>query len=232
MDRLDDRRGRGDGCTALPRRTLLCALVLAGLAGCADTAQERMQQFNEDGVFLFRQGQYEAARQSFEAALRLKPEDAGLLYNLGQCHDRLGEAPKAEPLYKQCLEEAPNHAPCRHALAVLLLRQGRRSEADEMIEGWLAREPKLADAYVEDGWRLRQDGSLPEARGRLQQALQLDPHNTRALVEMGLLYEILERPSHALDLYERAIQQDPDQPEVRERVRLLRDRGVGKPLPD
>jgi Tfp pilus assembly protein PilF len=206
--------------------------MLAGLVGCADTVQERVQQFNEDGVFLFRQGQYDAARLSFEAALRLKPEDSGLLYNVAQCHDRQGDAPKAEQLYKQCLEEAPNHAPCRHALVVLLLRQGRRAEADEMIEGWLAREPKLADAYVEDGWRLRQDGNLMEAQGRLQQALELEPRNRRALVEMGLLDEVLERPSRALDLYQRALQQDPDQPEVRERVRLLQSRGVTKPLPD
>jgi tetratricopeptide (TPR) repeat protein len=125
-----------------------------------------------------------------------------------------------------------NHARCHHALAVLLLRQGRRQEADNLTADWLAREPKLADAYVEDGWRLRQNGDLLAAQGRFQQALDLDPHNVRGLVEMGILYEDLSRPTRALDLYQQALRLDPQQPDVAERVSRLRAQGVGQPLPD
>jgi Tfp pilus assembly protein PilF len=206
--------------------------LAAGLAGCADTGQERLLMLTEDGLFLYGQGDYDKARQSFECALKLKADDPDLIYDVGQCFDRQGAAARAEQYYKDCLGVAPNHAACRHALAVLLLRGGRRREADELIEGWLAREPKRADAYVEDGWRLRQDGELLQAQGRFQQALDLEPHNVRALIEMGILYENLERPARALDLYERALRLDPHQPEVAERVGRLRARRVGRPLPD
>jgi tetratricopeptide (TPR) repeat protein len=207
-------------------------VVLPTLSGCVDANQERMQQLHEDGQLLFKKGDYDNARQSFEAALKIQPDDPALLYNIGQCHDRVGDAAKAEKDYKDLIEAYPNHAPGRHALAVLLLRQGRRKEVDDMIEGWLAREPQRADAYVEDGWRLRQDGDLLQAQARLQQALDLEPRHVRALVEMAILYEIMERPSRALALYERALKLDPQHPGVAEHADKLRARGVTRPLPD
>src|SRR5262249_22150159 len=135
-------------------------------------------------------------------------------------------------LYKRCLEEDANHAPCRHALAVLLYRTGRRAEADHMIEDWLVREPKRAEAYVEDGWRLRQEGELTHAQARLQQALDLDATNVRALTEMALLFEVLGLPERAAVLYQGVLTADPRQPAVAERLNLLRAKKVGKPLPD
>jgi Flp pilus assembly protein TadD len=113
-----------------------------------------------------------------------------------------------------------------------MYRSSRRADADRLIEGWLAQEPKLSDAYVEDAWRLRQDGDLLAAEGRLQQALDLDAKNPRALVEMGILFELMERQDRALVLYERALALDPRQPEVTERVNLLHARNVPPPRPD
>jgi len=211
---------------------LLVSLSLLLLAGCADTNQERLQLLSEDGVFLFKKGDYDNARQSFEAALKIQPDDQALMYNVGQCYDRVGNAEKAEKVYKDLLGAYPNHAPCRHALAVLLFRQGRRKEADDMVDGWLASQPRRADAYVEDGWRLRQDGDLLQAQARLQQALNLEPQNVRALVEMAILYEVLGRPSRALDLYDRALKLDPQQPEVAEHAGQLHAKGLSRPLPD
>jgi tetratricopeptide (TPR) repeat protein len=210
-----------------------CVLLMtASLSGCADENQERLRAFSANGLDLFERGDYDHARLCFESALKLKPDDPDLLYDIGQCYDRRGDAKQAEQFYNDCLGVAPNHAPCHHALAVLLLRQGRRQEADNLIEGWLAREPKLADAYVEDGWRLRQDGDLLAAQGRLQQALDLDPHNVRGLIEMGILYEELSWPARALDAYQQALRLDPNQPEVAQRIVRLKAQGVGQPRPD
>src|SRR5205823_642063 len=154
----------------------------------------------EDGVYLFQRGDFRGARETFEVALELSPNDPAVLYNLGQCHDRQNNADRAEHFYQLCLQEDPNHAPCRHALAVLWFRTGKRNDAEHMIEDWLAREAKRADAYVEDAWRLRQDGELTQAQARLQQALELEPRNVRALTELGLLFELLELPERAASM--------------------------------
>jgi tetratricopeptide (TPR) repeat protein len=206
--------------------------MIFGLAGCSTVADERFQAYNEDGVQLYQQGSYFDASESFQAALALKPEDPAVLYNLGECYARLGDDARAERLYHVCLQRVPNHAPCRHSLAVLLVRQNRRPEAAKMIEEWLTREPKLAAAYAEDGWLWRQAGDLPRAQARLQQALDFDPHDVRALTELAQIYEAMQRPDRALALYERAQERDPKEPELTNRINILLAKGASRPRPD
>ena len=95
---------------------------------------------------------FPAARQCFQAAQSLAPEDAALFYNIGQCYDRSGDAARAERNYRECLQRAPDHAECRHALNALLVRTGQRDQAAREVEGWLVRQPRLAAAYAEDAW--------------------------------------------------------------------------------
>ena len=66
-------------------------------------------------------------------------------------------------------------------------RQGRRDEATHLIEGWLTSQPKMAAAHTAHGILLHQFGDLPAARLRLEEARRLDSHDTRALVELGLV---------------------------------------------
>lgn len=200
--------------------------------GCMTAADQRVKDFNDDGVHMFARGDFPAARDSFEAALTLTPQDPALLYNLGQCYDRMGDWRKAEHYYLTCLEVAPTHGDARQAQASLLYRTGRSQEANRLILDWLEQQPNLADAYVLDAWRLRQDKALPQAQGRLQQALALEPNNRRALVEMGIIYELMAMPERGLALYERALMVDPRQPEIADRVAQMRAKGIQRPLPD
>lgn len=209
----------------------IIGVLLLG-AGCVPAVQERVRDYNEDGLYLYQRGDYRSASESFQAALALQPEDVGLLYNTGQCFDHLNQAARAEYFYQACLRAAPNHAPCRHALAALWVREGRWHDAVQMVEDWLAREPKLAAAHAEDGWLWHQAGDLPRAQARLQQALQLDPHDRRALAELALVYEAMQRPDRAAALYERSLDLDPNQPDLTRRLNHLRTIGVARPKPD
>jgi Tfp pilus assembly protein PilF len=201
-------------------------------AGCAPTGQERLREYNEDGVRLFQRGAYSDARDSFRAALALQPGDPNLAYNVGQCYDRLGQPAEAQQFYEQCLQAAPNHVECRHALTVLLWNNGRQAEAARRVDDWLQREPKRAAAFAEQAYLYRRAGDLPRAQSRLQQALALDHNDLRALTEMALVYEALNRPDRALVLYERALAVNPRQPDVVQRVSLLKSQGAGRPHPD
>jgi tetratricopeptide (TPR) repeat protein len=93
----------------------------------------------------------------------------------------------------------------------------------------MAREPNVAAAYATDGWLWHQAGDLPRAQARLQQALLLDPHDCFALVELAQIYEAMQYPERAVDLYEQALHQDPYQPEVMRRLNQLQAQGVGRP---
>jgi tetratricopeptide (TPR) repeat protein len=213
-----------------------CVACLLGLllptAGCQTDQHERFQAYSQEGVRLFQCGDFVSAREEFEAALALGPKDANLLYDIGQCYDRLGQYDQAQSYYQQCLTAAPNHADSRHALAVLLYRNGRGAEADQMIQSWLTSQPNLGPAYAEEGWRLRQSGDIPQAIGRYQQALHYDPKNIRALTELGQVYELQEHPDYALALYTRALEINPQQPYLAQHINELRAKNVRQPLPD
>jgi Tfp pilus assembly protein PilF len=206
--------------------------LLLAILGCPPRIDERARAYTEDGLELFQRGDYLNARESFEEALVKQPGDANLLYNIGQCYDRQGKMDRAEEYYRRCLGQSANHANCRHAFAILLRGTGRQTAADQMVEEWLAAEPELPDAYVEDGWRRRVAGDIDGALKRYQQALHYDPHHVRALVELGILYETWQLPERALVLYEKALAQDPKQPELVQQIQLLRTKSVGRPKPD
>jgi tetratricopeptide (TPR) repeat protein len=212
------------------RRGIITLLI--ALAGCTAATQERVQDYNQDGIILFRQGDYQGARQSFLAAQALVPSDPALLYNIGESCDRAGDVAAAENYYRECLAQAPGHAECRHALAALYLHTNRRDEAARVVADWLAREPHRAAAYAEDGWLSLEAGDLPRAQARLQQALQLDAHETRALVELARVYEMMQRPDRAVALYERALRQSPEQTEIAAHLTALRSQGAGRPRPE
>lgn len=203
-----------------------------GLAGCTATDQERLHDYNQDGVRLYQRGDYGDARESFEAALKLRPNDPGLLFNVGECYDHLGAYERAERCYRACLEKNATHTLARHALADVLIRTGRQAEAERMIGDWLAKEPNSAAAHAEYGWLLHQVGDLPGAQARLQRALELDPHESRALTEMALVYESLQRPDRAVVLYERILETDPRKYDITNRVNFLLAKGAGRPHPD
>jgi Tfp pilus assembly protein PilF len=205
------------------------AILALVLAGCATDRDQRLRDYSSDGLQLFQQSQFHAARESFEAALALKPDDPDLLYNIGQCYEHQGANDKAEKYYIDCLARAPDHVPCRFALASVQVRTGRLADATRMAQTWLASRPKQADPYALDGYLWHQAGDLPKAQGRLQQALELEPQNTRALIELGLVYEAMNRSDRAVVLYERALDRDPNQPDVAHRLNVLMAKGAGRP---
>jgi tetratricopeptide (TPR) repeat protein len=213
------------------RWTGLLGLAVA-LAGCVTLDEERCRDYTDDGVLMYQHQRYDDARESFQAALRLKPDDPGLLYNIGQCYDRKGDSARAERTYRQCLQLAPDQESCQYALASLMLNQGRRDEVASAVEEWLRRSPQLAAPYALDGWYRRQLGDLPNAQARLQQALEIEPHNVLALTELGQVYEATQRPDRALALYERARLRDPHQTELTQRINTLVANGARHPRPE
>lgn len=215
-----------------PVLAILGSFALVVLTGCVSPVDDRARLFNEDGVHLYAQGDYAAALDSFDLALTLRPQDATLLFNLAECYDRLGDAKGAEKYYGACLVQAPKHADARLALAQLLYRNGRQPQADQLIDEWIRQDPQSADSYVLDAWRQEEARNFPTAEGRLQQALEIEPHNRRALAEFGHLYERMGMPQRAYVLYERIVQRDPAQAEIAQRLDRLRVQGVSRPLPD
>lgn len=211
-------------------RLLFLTAVL--LSGCVAPDHERLRLLNDDGIQQFSRGHYREAAESFSMCLELKPSDPVLLYNLAQCYDRQGDWQRGEQYYRECLTHAPRHVDARQGYVTLLYRTGRAAEANMIIGHWMAETNAPADAFVLDAWRLRQERNYPQAQVRLQEALALEPHNSRALTELGIWYEQMNMPERSIVLYERVLEKDPDQFEVRDRLTSLKGKGLKPPLPN
>lgn len=206
--------------------------VLLLTSACAHMGKDPVRDLADDGAVLYRRGAYAEARETYQAALALRPEDANLLFNLGRCQEKLKRVKDAEKAYRDCLEHDTDHEAARHALAALLWADNRREAAREFIGQWLREHPKSPTPYVEDGWLRLQENDLQNARWRFQQALALDPRNTRALRELGGIYERVSRKDRAMMLYEQSLAVEPNQAEIKEKVAEWKKEGVRAPRPD
>jgi len=72
----------------------------------ADTRTVEARTRFKAGSQLYKQARYREAIIEFEAAYQLKPHGV-LHFNLAQCHEKLGDIPKALRAYRQYLREVP-----------------------------------------------------------------------------------------------------------------------------
>jgi tetratricopeptide (TPR) repeat protein len=233
----ESKAGRSLAIAAQPRFRLLFILHPSSfilcllLAGCDTTSQDKFRLFNEDGIHNFSRGNYPQARDSFEQALVLRQGDPVVIFNLAQTEERLGDAKSAEEGYRDCLQRDPNLVDARQAYANFLYKNGRPDDAKKLIDQWTVGNEHRADALVLAAWELRQKRAYPTAYDKLQAALILEPHNARALTELGILYEKMNLSERSLVLYERALAENPNLFEVRERLEKLMTKGVDRPAP-
>lgn len=208
------------------------ALLMCGLAGCHMWSQTQ----NAEGVRQFQQGQYQAAIQRFQQAVATDPANADSYYNLASAYHQLGKLNKrpedlkqAEDYYNLCLDRSPDHRDCYRALAVLLVEEGRKAEANRLLEGWATRSPSSTAPKVELARLAQESGDRERAREQLLEAVAIDPRDTRALTALGKLQEELGEPERALSTYQRSLAGNTFQPEVAARVAALQ--GAFSPAP-
>jgi tetratricopeptide (TPR) repeat protein len=195
------------------------------VASCAPTLSDQVRQLNQQGLVHLQQRQFADAQSAFHKASQLDPEDTSILYNLANAAHQAGDLKRAEQGYRDVLAKQEAHPAARHSLAVLLYEGNRGDEASQMVISFAEAHPDSATAQAEYGWLLRERGEFPTAQAHLQRALEIDPGNVRALIELGRLYEAYQYPDRAKSLYERVLAKSPDNPEVVARLTSLR----GKP---
>ncbi|UCC31981.1 MAG: sulfatase-like hydrolase/transferase [Phycisphaerales bacterium] len=73
---------------------------------------------------LLHQGKFDEAVSEYRNALRIKPNDAQVHYELGIAWSRLGRASEATAAFRAVLRLAPNHTRARRALEAIARQQG------------------------------------------------------------------------------------------------------------
>jgi tetratricopeptide (TPR) repeat protein len=216
---------------------IVLILIGAGLpmaGGCTNfVAGSR----NADGVTLFERGQYQEALQEFQAATYADPNNADGYYNLGATYHRLGRLrnqseslARAETCYRQCLERNPNHRDCHRGLAVLLIEEGRTTEAFTSIQTWATQSPSLAEPRMELARLYSEFGNKDAAINTLADAVQRNPNDARQWAALGKAREETGNYSQALTNYQKSLEINPAQADVAARVAVLQRSQAQQPL--
>ena len=168
------------------------ALILSCATGCGWMAQSD----NINGVSLYQQGNYQSAINQFTQAVEADPMDADSYYNLGSTYHHLGKIThspanlqQAESYYHQCLDRNPDQRDCYRGLAVLLVEEGRGTDAFSLMQQWVQHSPASPEPRIELARLYEEFGDKASATSNLQEVLALQPTNARALAALGKLKE-------------------------------------------
>jgi len=115
-----------------------------------------------------------------------------------------------ETLRRVALAEFPNSGQANRDLAIVLLDQGRASEALQYAQRDVEIEPQQGLAHTYLGLVLGQLGNLQEAVAQDEEALRLNPDSAEAHYNFGMAMMELGRTPEAAEHYEQALRIKPD----------------------
>lgn len=147
--------------------------------------------------------------QLMEAAVKLEPNNASYLYNLGWMYDRIGETAKATDLYRRAIKASPLSFEAMNNLAVIYEDSGRPEQALPLLEQAMKTDPGDEAVYANAANYYVRRHEMKTAENNYDRALQINPLNLTVLVERGRTYLDQGDTDTAIDDLSRALEVDP-----------------------
>jgi tetratricopeptide (TPR) repeat protein len=182
--------------------------------GLAAAANPRVDVSSRQAAALLNAGKAAQARDLLQAAIQKKTApDAALLYMLGQAQ-RMMKEPEAAAATVQKLKAAfPQDGRGLYLDAQLLRDTGKLPEAIAAFQDLIKRSPDDASLVYEYSGLLEKAGRIGDAERALRDLLAKDPLDANALNSLGyLLADHGQRLDEAVDLVQRALKIEPDNP--------------------
>ncbi len=166
---------------------------------------------------------YDEALEVLERQRRLRPDDPGVLADIGRCLSGLGRYAEAEPMLRRALEGLDS-ALTRYALGLVLDRTGRRGEAIAEYRRTLDHNPNHLGALNNLGVALATQGRMDEATRHFERLVAVDPDDADAHANLGLALAAAGAPDRAARAFREALLLDPAHAGAREGLQDLRPR--------
>jgi tetratricopeptide (TPR) repeat protein len=169
------------------RRALAAAAIL--LAASIAWARSPGQRALDDGVALYKKGNYREARDQFRAAVDLDPALTKAWENLGWANHRLGEDAEALRIWKTVLKIEPDNVGAWNAVGEVQYAKGVWAEAAKAFEKSLALFGKQPDVCLRLGQTYEKLGRGPAAAEQYRLVLKDRPHDPDASLRLAGVYE-------------------------------------------
>jgi tetratricopeptide (TPR) repeat protein len=154
----------------------------------------------------------EQARQMYERALVLSPDDYFLHGNFERFLEAGGYLPQAIVEAKRCCELVPQLPGGYYYAGTLLVRAGRTTEAAEYFSRALAIRSDYAEAQNEMGELLANQQNTAGAVTWFKRAIRANPGYVEAYIGLGFLQQNQGDISTAMVNYQKAASLEPDGP--------------------
>lgn len=139
-----------------------------------------------------------------DRAADLGPSNPIHLLRLADTYLQLGELKKAEPFYRQLINDHADLPSLRSKLTEIYLRSGQRDKASEQLEAIARTEPTNPKAYLVLGALAVEEQKFSEAAEHFERAIKLDPDLEQVYYDVAGLKLRLRKPEEALAILEKA----------------------------
>jgi tetratricopeptide (TPR) repeat protein len=146
--------------------------------------------------------------QLMETAVKLEPNNAGYLYNLGWAYDQLGETAKATDLYQRAIKASPLTFEAMNNLALIYGDAGQPERALPMLMQAMRSDPENEAVYANAANYYARRRDWKQALQYYDRALQINPASSVATVEKGRIFLEQDQTDQAVDSLSRALEVD------------------------
>ncbi|XP_025926176.1 transmembrane and TPR repeat-containing protein 1 [Apteryx rowi] len=177
------------------------------------------------GALYYNTGRYEEALQVYREAVSLQPSNKEIRLALAQVLAMMGRTKEAEKMTNHILYEDAECLECYRLLSAIYSKQEHYAKALEVIDKALQLKPKdpkvISELFFTKGNQLREQNLLDKAFESYKRAVELNPDQAQAWMNMGGIEHIKGNYITARSYYEKALQLVPNSKLLKENLAKL-----------
>ncbi|MFA5293260.1 MAG: tetratricopeptide repeat protein [Phycisphaerae bacterium] len=166
------------------------------------------------------EGKPDEGIREYKKYLRMRPDDADVISDLGAVLCRQGRLDEGISEYKKYLRIKPDNSNVLNDIGVALSRQGKLDEAVEYFNQSLRVKPDFAAAHANLGYALSRRDDYNDAVVHLDEALRLDPDFVLAHYHLGQILAQKGEIPQAVAHFEKALElcRSPEQELLKKKI--------------
>ncbi|VCW98157.1 unnamed protein product [Gulo gulo] len=177
------------------------------------------------GALYYNTGRYDEALQIYREAAALEPSQRELRLALAQVLAVMGQTKEAEKMTNHIVSQETGCLECYRLLSAIYSKQELHDKALDAIDKALQLKPKdpkvISELFFTKGNQLREQNLLDKAFESYKAAVELNPDQAQAWMNMGGIQHIKGNYVSARAYYERALQLVPDSKLLQENLAKL-----------
>lgn len=162
------------------------------------------------GTFAAADGEFDAAEQSFRAAIRFTPNNYSAHATLALVYLQQNDLGKARGEVGVALNLNPREIDAIRVLMIIAYNDEDWEEVIERAEQIIAINERTVEAFGYRGTAYSRQGEFVKAEADLSQAISLDPTHVPAYLELAYLYELQDDYEAAITTLELLLEQTDD----------------------